>query len=66
MSKGLEALEKWTNYKCSRMSEKIECKEIIEKELKALEIIKVFFKGRFSLHERKCMLDKQGNYDLIL
>lgn len=40
MSKGLEALKKLTNYKCSRMSEKIECKEIIEKELKALEIIK--------------------------
>ena len=40
MNKGLEALEKLTNYKCSRMSEKIECKEIIEKELKALEIIK--------------------------
>lgn len=40
MSKGLEALEKLTNYKCSRMSEKIECKEIIEKELKALEILK--------------------------
>lgn len=40
MSKGLEALEKLTNYKCSRMSEKIECKKIIEKELKSLEIIK--------------------------
>lgn len=38
--KGLEALEKLTNYKCSRMSEKIKCKETIEKELKALEIIK--------------------------
>ena len=40
MSKGLKALEKLANYKCSSMSEKIECKEIIEKELKALEIIK--------------------------
>ena len=36
----LEALEKLTNYKCSCMSEKIECKEIIKKALKALEIIK--------------------------
>lgn len=40
MSKGLKALEKLTNYKCSCMSEKIECRNIIEKELKALEIIK--------------------------
>lgn len=38
--KGLEALEKLTNYGCSKMSEKVECKEIIEKELKALEIAK--------------------------
>ena len=37
MIKGLEALEKITNYKCSRMSEKIACKEIIKKELKELE-----------------------------
>ena len=39
--------------------------DVIETALRALEIIKVFFKGRFSLHEKKCMLDKQGNYDLI-
>lgn len=38
MSKGLKALEKLTNYKCSRMSEKIECKEIIEQELKEAEM----------------------------
>ena len=37
MSKGLEALERLTNYKCSSMSEKIECKVIIETELKRLE-----------------------------
>ena len=40
MRKGLEALEKLTNYGYSKMSEKIKYKEIIEKELKALEIIK--------------------------
>lgn len=34
----LEALEKLTNYKCSRMSEKVECKEIIEKALKDYEM----------------------------
>ena len=33
----LQALEKLTNYKCSCMSEKIECKEIVETALKALE-----------------------------
>lgn len=37
MSNELEALEKLTNYKCSCMSEKIECKEIIETALKRLE-----------------------------
>lgn len=37
--KPLEALEKLTNYGCSKMSEKIEYKELIEKHLKALEII---------------------------
>lgn len=42
MSKELDALEKLTNYKCSCMSEKIECKEIIKKALKALEIIKQY------------------------
>ena len=36
----LEALEKLTNYKCSCMSEKIKCKEIIKAVLKAFEIIK--------------------------
>lgn len=39
MNKGLEALKKLTNYKCSSMSEKNECKEIIEKELKAFEVV---------------------------
>ena len=34
----LEALEKITNYKCSSMSEKIECKEIIKTALKRLKI----------------------------
>ena len=38
-NKALEALERLTNYKCSRMSEKIECKEIIKKELKRLETL---------------------------
>ena len=33
----LEALEKLTNYKCSCMSEKIECKNIIEIALKDYE-----------------------------
>lgn len=37
MSKELEALEKLTNYKCSCMSEKIECKKIIETALKDYE-----------------------------
>lgn len=37
--KALEALEKLTNYGCSKMSEKIECKELIETELKRLEDI---------------------------
>lgn len=32
-----EALEKLTNYKCSSMSEKIECKKIIETALDRLE-----------------------------
>lgn len=50
MSKGLEALEKITNYKCNSMSEKIECKEIIEKELKVLEIIKEKVKIEFNDH----------------
>ena len=45
MSEGLEALEKLTNYKCSRMSEKIECKEIIEKELKDYENLKLKHKS---------------------
>lgn len=35
----LEALEKLTNYKCSCMSEKMMCKEIIENALKRLEKI---------------------------
>lgn len=40
MSKELEALEKLTNYKCSCMSEKVECKEIIETALKEYETMK--------------------------
>lgn len=40
MNNALEALEKLTNYKCSCMSEKVECKEIIEKALKDYEKIK--------------------------
>lgn len=36
----LEALEKLTNYKCSRLSEKVECKEIIEKALKDIDFLK--------------------------
>ncbi|MBO7731111.1 MAG: hypothetical protein J6S67_01110 [Methanobrevibacter sp.] len=36
----LEALERLTNYKCSCMSEKIMCKEIIETALKALVVIR--------------------------
>ena len=40
MSKELEALEKLTNYKCSCMSEKVECKEIIETALKEYEMMK--------------------------
>ena len=39
MSKELQALEKLTNYKCSCMSEKVECKEIIETALKDYEKI---------------------------
>ena len=37
MSKELKAFEKITNYKCSCMSEKIECKEIIKKTLEEHE-----------------------------
>ena len=47
--KPLQALEKLTNYKCSCMSEKIECKEIVETALKRLEEIdnkSVCFVGR--------------------
>lgn len=33
----LEALEKLTNYKCSCMSEKVECKKVIENALKDYE-----------------------------
>ena len=36
----LEALEKLINYKCSCMSEKVECKEIIETALKEHELMK--------------------------
>lgn len=43
-----EALEKLTNYKCSCLSEKVKCREIIENTLKALEIIKE--KGLTKLH----------------
>lgn len=32
-----EALEKLTNYKCSSMSEKIECKKVVETALSRLE-----------------------------
>lgn len=42
--KALEALEKLTNYGCSKMSEKIECKELIETALKELRQIKMRFK----------------------
>ena len=38
VSEELEALEKLTNYKCSCMSEKIECKKIIEVALKELAV----------------------------
>ena len=37
----LEALEKLTNYKCSCMSEKIKCKEVIETALKISEYYKM-------------------------
>ena len=41
----LEALEKLTNYKCSCMSEKIECKEIIETALKEYECRKTLLEN---------------------
>lgn len=41
----LEALEKLTNYKCSRMSEKIECKEIIKSALEDYENLKLKHKS---------------------
>ena len=67
--KGLEALEKLTNYGCSKTSEKIECKEIIEKELKALEIIKCLLFSKCKIYETTEKADSttitKGDYYVI-
>lgn len=68
MSKGLEAFEdiKTVMTKLFGGVERSDkALNTIEKELKALEIIKVFCKGRFELHERKYVEDEYGNYGCV-
>lgn len=49
----LEALEKLTNYKCSCMSEKIECKNIIKKALEENERLKTSYLEKILNEESK-------------
>ncbi len=49
----LQALEKLTNYKCSCMSEKIECKNIIETALKDYERLKTSYLEKILNEESK-------------
>ena len=64
MSKSLDALIMLTTGIITEEQQK-EYRKTIEKELKALEIIKVFFKGRVNLHETKYVKDEQGNYGYV-
>ena len=52
----LEALERLTNYKCSCMSEKIECKEIVETALKDYDLMKKLFEGQ--KHNLSCLMEE--------
>ena len=57
MSKGLEALTRLRNDECIVLEQYNECYDIIEKELKALEIIKKYPKNRNSLANFRYMVD---------